>query len=313
MNAIVIRRFGGPENLELIDLPAPVPGPQQILVKVAASTVNPIDISTRNGALVDSGLMPERERYGIGWDVAGEVAAITSKASRFAVGQAVIGLRDRLLTMPGAHAEYVVLDEDAAAPAPRSVSLQLAATLPLNGLTADRALHLSGVRTGQTLLVTGAGGGVGGFVLELARLRGVRTIAVASPDDRQLVLKLGATEFISRTDDLADVARRLVPGGVDAVIDTAVLGITAHDALRGGGTFVALVRPFAPPPIRGTAVVVQEVLADGARLAELAALVDAGHLTLRVAERFGLADVAAAHERFSRGGLHGGRVLITID
>jgi NADPH:quinone reductase-like Zn-dependent oxidoreductase len=101
-----------------------------------------------------------------------------------------------------------------------------------------------------------------------------------------------------------------VPGGVDAVIDAAVLGIVAHEALRGGGTFVALVRPFAPPPIRGTEVVVQEVFADGARLTELAALVDAGHLTLRVAETMALTEAAAAHRRYATGGLRGRLVLV---
>ena len=96
---------------------------------------------------------------------------------------------------------------------------------------------------------------------------------------------------------------------MDAVIDAAVAGISAHDALRGGGTFVALVAPFAPPPIRATRVVVQEVFADGARLAELSALVDAGRLTLRVARVFPLEQAAAAHELVERGGVRGRVVL----
>lgn len=94
------------------------------------------------------------------------------------------------------------------------------------------------------------------------------------------------------------------------MIDAAVLGITAHEALRGGGTFVALVRPFAPPPIRGTKVVVQEVFADGARLTELSALVDAGHLTLRVADTLRLGDAATAHERFIEERPRGRLVLV---
>lgn len=99
--------------------------------------------------------------------------------------------------------------------------------------------------------------------------------------------------------------RRLVPGGVDAVIDTAVVGVPAHEALRGGGTFVALVAPFAPPPLRATRVLVAEVFADGARLTELSALVDAGQLTLRVAETMPLADLAKAHELLTAGGIRG--------
>jgi NADPH2:quinone reductase len=100
-----------------------------------------------------------------------------------------------------------------------------------------------------------------------------------------------------------------VPGGVDAVIDTAVLGIAAHEALRGGGTFVALVAPFAPPPIRGTTVVVQEVYADGGRLAELSALAEAGRLTLRVAQTIPLDEASKAHELVERGGRRGRIVL----
>jgi D-arabinose 1-dehydrogenase-like Zn-dependent alcohol dehydrogenase len=97
---------------------------------------------------------------------------------------------------------------------------------------------------------------------------------------------------------------------VDAVIDAALLGIVAHEALRGGGTFVALVRPFAPPPLRGTRVVVQESYGDGARLQELSALVDAAQLTLRVADEMPLSDAPLAHERFAAGGLRGRLVLV---
>jgi NADPH:quinone reductase-like Zn-dependent oxidoreductase len=151
---------------------------------------------------------------------------------------------------------------------------------------------------------------VGGFVLELAAQRGITTVAVAGPDDEALCRELGATHFVARTDALGLAVRAVVPGGVDAVVDTAVLGIAAHDALRGKGTFVALVAPYAPPPIRGTRVVVQEVWADGARLAELAALVDAGHLTLRVAKTLGLEDAATAHALLEQRGLRGRVVLV---
>jgi NADPH:quinone reductase len=243
------------------------------------------------------------------WDVAGTVDAVGAAVRRFAVGDDVIGLRDLLFAFPGAHAEYVVLHEGAVAHAPRGTPHERAATVPLNGLTADRALTLAGLQPGQTLLVTGAGGGVGGFVLELARLRGVRTIAVASPADEALVGELGAIDFVARTDPLGAAIRNVVPGGVDAVIDTAAVGIVAHEALRGGGTFLALVAPFAPPPIRGTKVVMQEVYADGGRLAELSAVVEAGRLTLRVAQTFPLAEAAKAHELVEAGGQRGRIVL----
>jgi NADPH:quinone reductase len=276
---------------------------------VRASTVAKIDISTRNGAISHAGLLAPHGDIGLGWDVAGTVDAVGADVRRFAAGDDVIGLRDLLFAFPGAHADYVVLHEGAVAHAPSGTPYAQAATIPLCGLTADRALALAGLHPGQTLLVTGAAGGVGGFVLELARLRNLRTIAVASPDDEALVGELGATDFIARTEDLGDAVRNVVPGGVDAVIDTAVVGIVAHEALRGGGTFVGLVAPFAPPPIRGTKIILQEVYADGGRLAELSALVEAGRLTLRVAETIPLAEAAKAHELVEGGGQRGRIVL----
>ena len=309
MKSIIVRQPGDPNVLEIVDLPLPEPGPHQVRIKIAAASLNPIDLSARAGRLTAAGLMPPMPQYGLGWDVAGHVDAIGSGTVRFQPADAVIGLRD-LLFAGGTHAEYVVLDESAVAPAPTSVPLTDAATLPLNGLTADRALDLAGLAPGQTLLVTGASGGVGGFALQLAAIRGLRTVALARPHDADRVRALGASEVITSSDDLGAAVRRIVAGGVDAVIDAAILGITAHQALRGAGTFVALVAPFAPPPIRGTRVVVQEVFADGNRLTELSKLVDDGALTLRVARAFPLDQAREAHELLETGGV-GGRIILT--
>ncbi len=309
MRAAVVRRFGGPEVIEIAELPKPEPAAGQVRIRVAAAAVNRIDLSTRSGALAEAGLFVPGEQVSLGWDVAGEVDAAGPGVTRFGPGDRVIGLRD-LLSEPGTQAEWVVLDEHAVAPAPASVPATDAATLPLIGLTADRSLALTGLRRGQTVLVTGAAGGVGGLVLELAAARGIRAVAVAGPDDRATVEARGATWFVPRTERLGPAVRAVVPGGVDAAIDAAVAGVAAHEAVRGGGTFVALVAPFAPPPLRGTRVLVQEVYADGARLAELSAMVDAGRLTLRVADTLPLADVAIAHERLASGGLRGRLVLV---
>ncbi|MFG1840634.1 NADP-dependent oxidoreductase [Micromonospora sp. NPDC049175] len=308
MRAVIVRRFGGPEVLEIADRPEPEPGVGQLRVRVAAAGVNRIDLSTRSGALTAAGLLPPLPVVGLGWDVAGTVDAVGPGVRRFAVGAAVIGLRD-LLSAPGTQAEWVVLDEGAVARAPRTVAPEVAATLPLIGLTASRSLALTGLDAGRTLLVTGAAGGVGGLLLELAALRGIRTVAVADVRDEELVRSLGADWFVARTDRLGTAVRAVVPGGVDAVVDAAVVGVAAHEALRGGGVFVALVAPFAPPPLRATRVVVQEVHADGALLAELSALVDSGQLSLRLAGRLPLTDVAAAHQRLAAGGLRGRLVL----
>jgi NADPH2:quinone reductase len=309
MRAATVPRFGGPDVIEIADVPVPDPGPGTVRVRVAASAVNPIDLATRAGQLTQAGLLAPAPVLGLGWDVAGDVDAVGAGVHRFAVGDAVIGLRDQLWSYPGAHAEQVVLDASALARAPTRVSAVEAATIPLNALTADRALGLTGLRAGQTLLVTGAAGAVGGYVLELAAVRGILAVALAGAGDEALARSLGAAAFVPRTAPVGPAVRTIVPGGVDAVVDAAVIGIGAHDALRGEGTFVALVAPFAPPPVRGTRVLVQEVVADGARLTELAALVDAGLLTPRVADTMPLAEIAAAHRRIEAGGLRGRIVL----
>ncbi|HZG90421.1 MAG TPA: NADP-dependent oxidoreductase [Pseudonocardia sp.] len=309
MRSVIVTQFGGPEVLTVVEHPEQAPQPHEVRVGVAGSAVNPIDLSTRAGRLVQAGLMAPAAEIGMGWDVAGRVLEVGSAVRRFARGDAVVGLRD-LLFAPGAHADSVLLDESALAPAPARWTPAQAGTLALNGLTAHGALAATGVGPGGTVLVTGAVGGVGGFVLELARHHGVDTVAAVRPDDADLAAKLGATHVVAATEDLGRRVRAVVRGGVDGVVDAALLGIEAHGALRSGGTFVTLVRPFAPPPIRATRVVVFEVAADGDALTGLAGLADAGVLTPRVAEVVPLGEAARAHELVERGGLRGRVVLV---
>src|SRR5437763_1578607 len=132
---------------------------------------------------------------------------------------------------------------------------------------------LLSLRDGQRLLVTGAAGALGGFALQLAALRGLRTIAVAGPADEPLVRGLGADEFVARSEDLGAAARRIVPGGVDGALDAALIGMPALDAVRDGGAFVAVSAGAAPVPLRGTRVENVWIRPDPAQLAELSALV----------------------------------------
>ena len=204
MKAVVVRRYGGPDALEIADVPAPQPGAGQVRIRVQAAPVNPVDIATRSGWLAEHGLMAASGDVGIGWDLAGLIDAVGPGTDRFKAGDAVIGMRDLLTAPVGAQAEQVVLDSDAVAPAPRSVPAAEASTIPLNGLTAVQALNLLALQPGQWLLVTGAAGALGGFALELAALRGLKTVAVAAPRDEELVRRLGADEFVARTQSLAE-------------------------------------------------------------------------------------------------------------
>jgi NADPH2:quinone reductase len=307
MRAVVFRSFGGPEVLEVAEVPEPHAGPGQVRIRVAAAAVNPVDLGTRAGALAGGGLMTAADQTGLGWDVAGVVDE--TETGEFAVGDRVIGYSDRLNLPTKAQAEYVVLDTQAVAPAPVT-DLVAASTLPLNASTAAQALDLLDLRPGQTLLVTGAAGGVGGFAVELAAARGLRVVATAGESDEDLVRGFGAETFVPRDAPLAETARRAAPGGVDGALDAAMTGLPALDAVRGGGSFVAANGSVVPPPLRGIRVTTVWNRADSATLRGLSALAARGGLTLRVADTLPLADVAEAHRRFAKGGLRGRLVLI---
>lgn len=309
MKAVVVRHYGGPEALELVDRPIPQPSRGQVRIRVEAAAVNPVDIATRAGWLAEHGLMVADGDVGIGWDLAGVIDAVGPGVDRLRAGDRVIGMRDLLTAPIGAQAEQVVLDADAVAHAPGSASPIEASTLPLNGLTASQALDLLALEPGQWLLVTGAAGALGGFALELAALRGIRTVAVAGAQDEELVRRLGAQRFVARTESLGIAARQVLPAGADGALDAAFVGMSALDAVRDGGSFVAVAAGAAPVPLRGTRVENVWIRTDGPRLAELSALVDAGKLTLRVADTFPMEEVAAAHERLAAGGLRGRLVV----
>lgn len=295
MRAAVVRAFGGPEVVEVVETEVPEPGARQVRIKVAAATLNPVDAGVRGGFFGGAG-----KRIGFGWDVAGTVDA-TGVATAWSVGDEVVALDPGMVRPVGTHAEYVVVETDAVAKAPATVDAVHAATLPLNALTAVQALDLLELQEGQSLLVTGAGGAVGGFAVQLAARRGVSVTGLARAGDEELVRSLGAARFTSG---------EVGAGGVDAVLDAAVLGGAALEWVRDGGAYVG-VRPGAhPASVRGVRTAAVAVAADGARLAELAALVDEGVLTLRVAETYPLDEAAKAHARLEEGGVRGRLVLV---
>ncbi|MEV8624206.1 NADP-dependent oxidoreductase [Streptomyces sp. NBC_01268] len=311
MRALVIDSFGGPEVLRIAEVPVPTTGPGRVRIRVEAATVHPVDLATRSGVLAEAGLMAGRGRTGLGWDVAGVVDRTGPGVTGLAPGDRVIGLNDRLDVPLGTQAEYVVLDAHALAPAPAELDPASAATLPLAGLTALQALDALDLPAGETVLVTGAAGAVGGYAVQLAAARGLRIVATARTGDEALVRGLGAALFVpADAPRLGEAVRELVPGGVAAALDGAVLGAAALDAVRTGGAFAALVAGGAPYPLRGIRVVPVWVRADPAGLARLAALADRGALTPRLAGTLPLAQAARAHRRLAEGGLRGRLVLV---
>ncbi|WP_086801691.1 NADP-dependent oxidoreductase [Streptomyces caniscabiei] len=309
MRAAVVREFGGPEAIEVIEVATPEPGPGEVLVRVAGATVNFADVMTRTGLTVQYGATPVRPQFGLGTDVAGTVAALGGGVTRFAVGDPVLGTQERLDRPLGTQADYVVLEEWELAPAPDGIDLVHLATVGLNATTADQALDASALEPGQWLLVSGAAGGVGLFTVELARLRGLNVIAQAGPGDEKLVLQAGAQLFVSRDDDLVPTVRRLVPGGVHGAVDAANLAVGAVDAVRHGGAFVSLLNS-APQSRREVRMTDLAWHTDAGRLAKLAAYAGAGLISLRVAKTYPLERIADAHRALAEGGLRGRIVLV---
>lgn len=309
MRALVVRQLTGFDAIELIDVPTPEPGPGQVRIRVAAAAINPVDLATAKGFLTERSLSAPRPQFGLGWDVAGTVDAVGEGVS-LTVGTPVIGLADLLGRPLKTHAEHVVLDADAVAVAPRDLDPAPASTFALNALTALQAIDTLDLAERSTLLVTGAAGGVGGYAVELGRHRGLRVVGVAGDDDEELVRSQGADFFVPRSADLATTVRELVPGGVDGLIDAAVIGIGAQEAVRNGGAHAHVVAPALPWTLRGISVHQIFASANAKELGELVALVEAGVISTRVAETYALADARQAYEHLAKGGVRGRLVLV---
>ncbi|MGO1054445.1 NADP-dependent oxidoreductase [Crossiella sp. CA198] len=303
MRAILIKKFGGPEVLEVAEVPVPEAGAGQVRIKVEAAALNPVDLLSASGFFVHLGRLAQLPAYGVGWDVAGVVDAVGADVTGYAVGDRVIGMSDQLDRTPDVQAEFAVLPATDLAPFPSGKTAAEAASLPLNSLTADHAIDLLELPEGGTLLVTGAAGGVGGYAVELGKLRGLRVIATASAADEDLVRSFGAAEFIPRGASLTTF------GQVDGVLDAANIGAAAVAATRPGGGFVAVngSQPETPEDVRGIAVF---VTAHGPRLAELSALVEKGELSVRVSEELPFEQVTQAYTKLAAGGFRGRIVLV---
>ena len=315
MRAVTFSRFGGPEVLEVSQLPEPRPGPGEVRIRVAAATVNPTDVSFRIGRqhtiaqLAEMGVLPP---FVPGMELAGVVDAVGDGTS-WRAGDRVMAIVNPRRPGGGAQAEVVVVPAASVARVPEGASLEAAATLPMNGLTVRLALDRLALKPGQTLGVTGAAGAVGGYAVELGVSDGLRVIAVAGPQDEALVKRLGAEMVVPRGDAAIRGLRDAAGGGVDGLIDAAVLDAAVLPAIRDGGK-LATVRGFAGPSERGITIEpvrVASYLQNHEALDRLGQLVAKGRLTLRVAETFPPERAADAQRKLSAGGTRG-RLLIVF-
>ncbi|MCX5380441.1 NADP-dependent oxidoreductase [Streptomyces sp. NBC_00091] len=305
MKTARIHEYGDASVIRYDDVPLPQPAFGEVLIRVAATSFNPTEAALRAGLLRT--FFPLEFPYTLGWDVAGTVTGIAPGAEGFAVGDRVIGRLDSA----GGAAEYVRAPAATLVAAPASIPLADAAALPVAGLTAWQAVFEHGlVTTGQRVLVNGAGGGVGGFVTQLAKHAGATVTATASARSAALVRRHGA-------DRVVDYTARPVGAALDGQVDTLLnlVPLSPPDAaalassVRPGGRIVSIATPVEPPAGAGVTAMHMVARNDAAHLAALVELVDAGVVTVDISESRPLTDLAEVH-LLSEAGRTRGKVLI---
>jgi len=306
MKAIRIHDYGGPELMQFEDAPVPACGAGDLLVRVVAAGVNPIDWKMRAGLMAAQ--LPKPFPIALGSDAAGIVTALGGAVRGFEIGDEVFFYAE--FARGGTYAEYVAVDASQVAKKPRTVSFSTAAALPIPGQAAWTALiETAKVERGQRVLIHGGAGALGAVAVQLAKEQGAHVIATASGDGVALVKSLGADEVIDyRTQRFEELAHEL-----DIVLDT--LGGATQEAswatMRKGGILVATAMP--PSPERAAAAGVRAAFVftapRGAVLAQLAQRVDDGRLRIVVGQELALADAAQAHRLGETGKARGKMIL----
>lgn len=304
MKAITMPRYGGPEELTLEELPDPKVAPGEVLIRVVAAGVNPVDWKLAAGGL--DPLMVAHFPLIPGWDVAGVVERNGLDSTEFAPGDEVFGYIRKDSAEHGSYAEKVSAQVRMLARKPRSLSWAQTAGLPLAGLTALQAADRVRLGAGDTVLIHAAAGGVGSLGTQLALARGARVIGTASPANHAFLRSLGA-EPVAYGPGLADRVRELAPDGVDAALDfVGGESVDVSVELLGSAARLASVADHRAAALGGHYVWVRP---DGAGLATLAALADEGRLTVPVDRVLPLREAAEAWRLNSEGHTRGKLVL----
>jgi NADPH:quinone reductase-like Zn-dependent oxidoreductase len=311
MLAVTFSEFGGPDVLRITEMPEPIPGSGEIVVRVAASPINPTDIMMRSGqqASLMVGLKPP---YIAGMEFAGHVHSIGDDVADLSVGQPVMGVVNPRRPAGGAHTQFLCVPAASVAALGQDFDLVVAATVPMNGLTARTALDLLGLRPGNALLVTGAAGVLGGYVIQLAKRDGLVVVADAKEADVKWLREIGADVIVPR-DGMDAAVRQRYPQGVDGVVDTALLADRAGALVRDGGGAVSVrkTHPINDPRLRHHHVAVIQQMSNTVALKQLAELVQDSGLAIRIVARLPMSEAAHAHRVTEEGGLRG-RVVLTF-
>ncbi len=308
MRTIAIKQFGGPEVLEAMELPKPLVGNDEILIRLHAAGVNPVDFKIRQGLLATR--LPHAFPLILGWDGAGEIEAMGAKVTGFSLGDAVYTYGRKATIQAGTYAQYITLQQEHLALKPKNLSFVEAAVVPLAALTAYQALFESlQIRSGETLLIPGGAGGVGSYALQLAVNSGARVFSTASPAKQKTLLDWGAEAVWDYHDkNYLEAMHQAVPGGFDAVFDTV-----------GGDTQIALSKLLKPQGRLTSILTLQDkvqenteiqtgyvfVRPDSEQLKKIATLIEEKKLRLPPVTTLPLSEAAEAHRLLEAGEVHG--------
>jgi NADPH:quinone reductase-like Zn-dependent oxidoreductase len=306
MRTVTQDELGGPEVMRIVEVERPAPGPAEILVRVHAAGVNPVDWKTR----ASGGLIGPEFPFTVGWDVSGTVEAVGAGVRLYRPGDEVYGM-PLFPKFANAYAEYVVAPARHFDFKPARLSHVEAAAMPLAGLTAHQALtDIAEVRAGQKVLVHAAAGGVGHFAVQIAKAKGAYVIGTASAGKHEFVRSIGADAVIDyRSVDFTEVV-----DGVDVVVDPIGEDYAARSAavLKDGGYLMSVIpgelSEAEQRRINAGFILVE---ADWSGMRALSALVEAGTLTPHVAETYPLDAVAKAHESLAEGHT-AGKIVLTV-
>jgi NADPH:quinone reductase-like Zn-dependent oxidoreductase len=303
MRTARVYQWGGPDVLQIEEVPVPEPGEGEILVRVRAAGVNPVDSGTRDGYFRNVLSLP----YTLGWDVAGEVAALGSGVQGFEIGDAVYAM---IMMRGGAFAEYAIVRAEEAAPKPASLDFIEAAAVPAVALTSWQGLIEQGqLKAGQKVLIHAAAGGTGSAAVQLARWKGAYIIGTGSESNREFVLGLGADEFI----DYNTTRFEEVVQDADVVYVAHrgdILG-RSYATVKPGGIIVSITDKPTPeqaahPTIRALWV---QVVPNRSQLEQITQLIDSGSFKVTVSAVYPLEDAKAALHQNSLGHTRGKIVL----
>ena len=308
MKAIRIHGYGGPEVLRLEDIPQPSPRPGELLVKVHAASVNPVDWNVRQGHMQQ--FLPLKLPAVLGWDLSGVVEAVGTGVGKFKVGDEVYAGLPLAPDRNGTYAEYTITTEAETAAKPRTLDHVHAATVGVAGLTAWRALfETAQLAAGQKVLIHRAAGGVGTFAVQFAHWKGAHVLGTASTQNQEFLRQLGVDEPIDYTKTrFEDIA-----ANVDVVLDTKGGEVQERSwkVLRKGGILVSLVAPPAADQAarHGVRSTMHYNAPSAAALVEIAKLIDSGQCKVFVDTVLPLAEARRAQEMSATGHIRGKIVL----